>query len=128
MKRKLKVLIVDDSLIMRQMITENLKELPLDIVGTAPDGQTALELFKKTQPDIVTLDITMPYLDGIEVLGKMKKINKDVKVMVITALKDKATGLEALHLGATSFINKPFNKEYLKSEFKRFLEKSEFKL
>ena len=123
MKRKLKVLIVDDSLIMRQLITENLKDLSLDVVGTAPDGQTALELFKKTQPDIVTLDITMPYLDGIEVLGEMKKINKNVKVMVITALKDKATGLEALQLGATSFINKPFNTEYLKSEFKRFLDK-----
>jgi two-component system chemotaxis response regulator CheY len=124
MNEKIKLLIVDDSLIIRQAIEKNLNDFPLEVVGTAGDGKSALELFRKTEPDVVTLDITMPELDGIAVLEQMMKINKDAKVMVITALKDKATGLRAIHLGSKSFIIKPFTSEKLKSAFSRMLEKN----
>lgn len=121
MKEKFKILIIDDSMTIRQAIEKNLSDFPLEVVGMAGDGKTALELFKSTNPDVVTLDITMPELDGISVLKEMMRINKDVKVMVITALKDKATGLKAIQIGAKSYLVKPFTSEKLKSAFSRMM-------
>jgi two-component system chemotaxis response regulator CheY len=124
MIKKLKLLIVDDSLVVRQAIEKILSEFHLDIVGHAGDGKVALEMFREKNPEIVTLDITMPELDGIAVLEQMIQIKKNVKVMIITALKDKATGLKAIQLGAKGFIIKPFTSEKLKSAFQRMLEKN----
>ncbi|UCF65460.1 MAG: response regulator [bacterium] len=121
MQGKVKILIVDDSMTIRQAIEKNLKEFQLEVVGTAGDGKTALELFKNEDPDVVTLDITMPELDGITVLEEMMKMKRDVKVMVITALKDKATGLRAIQLGAKSYLVKPFTSEKLKTAFSRMM-------
>ncbi len=121
MKEKFKILIIDDSMTIRQAIEKNLSDFPLEVVGMAGDGKTALELFKTTNPDVVTLDITMPELDGISVLKEMMRMNKDVKVMVITALKDKATGLKAIQIGAKSYLVKPFTSEKLKSAFSRMM-------
>lgn len=121
MKEKVRLLIVDDSIIIRQAIKKYLSEYDIEIVGTAEDGRVALELFKKTSPQIVTLDITMPEVDGLTVLEEMLKIDKDVKVMVVTALSDKATGLRAIKLGAKSFLPKPFTPEKLKESFERLL-------
>jgi len=121
MQGKVKILIVDDSMTIRQAIEKNLKEFQVEVVGTAGDGKTALELFKNEDPDVVTLDITMPELDGITVLEEMMKIKRDVKVMVITALKDKATGLRAIQLGAKSYLVKPFTSEKLKTAFSRMM-------
>jgi len=121
MTDKLKLLIVDDSFIIRQAIKKYLKKYNLEVVGTAENGKIALELFEKTSPDIVTLDITMPEIDGLTVLEEMIKINKDVKVMVVTALTDKATGLKAIKLGAKSYLPKPFTEEKLQESFDRIL-------
>jgi len=121
MSEKLKLLIVDDSFIIRQAIKKYLKKYNLEVVGTAENGKIALELFEKTNPDIVTLDITMPEIDGLTVLEEMIKINKDVKVMVVTALTDKATGLKAIKLGAKSYLPKPFTEEKLQESFDRIL-------
>jgi two-component system chemotaxis response regulator CheY len=121
MQEKLRLLIVDDSLTIRQAIEKNLRDFQLEVVGTAGDGKSALELFRSEGPDLVTLDITMPELDGISVLEQMMRLNKDVKVMVITALKDKATGLRAIQLGAKSYMVKPFTAEKLKAAFSRML-------
>ena len=121
MTQMLKLLIVDDSFIIRQAIKKYLKKYNLEVVGTAENGKIALELFEKTNPDIVTLDITMPEIDGLTVLEEMIKINKDVKVMVVTALTDKATGLKAIKLGAKSYLPKPFTEEKLQESFDRIL-------
>jgi two-component system, chemotaxis family, chemotaxis protein CheY len=124
MEKKFKVLIVDDSLVIQQAIEKNLAGFPVEVVASARDGASALELFEKLSPEIVTLDITMPELDGISVLERMMAISKDVKVMVITALKDKATGLKAIQLGAKSYIVKPFTPEKLQASFQRMLERN----
>ena len=105
----MKILIVDDSLIVRKTILNYLKGFDVEIVGTSIDGYNALEIFKQHKPDIVTLDITLPGIDGLDVLDEMMKINPNAKVIVITALKDKATGLKAIRLGAKGYIVKPFN-------------------
>jgi len=121
MRETKKVLIVDDSLIIRQAIKKFISEEDVEIVGSAENGKIALELFNKTNPDIVTVDITMPEMDGLTLLKKMTNINIDVKVMIITALADKATGLKAMKLGAKSYITKPFTETILKDNLKRLL-------
>jgi len=123
MDDKIKVLIVDDSVIIRQAIQKYLDEFNIEVVGTAEDGKVALELFKRTHPDIVTLDITMPEMDGLTVLEEMMRIDQNVRVIVVTALSDKSTGLKAIKLGARSFLPKPFTPEKLKESFERLLAK-----
>ena len=75
----LKVLIVDDSQIMRDVIQKFLAGFDLEIAGTARDGEEAIQLFRELQPDIVTLDITMPRIDGLAALKEMKKINAEAQ-------------------------------------------------
>ena len=118
---KIKVMIVDDSVIIRQMIKKYLSELNIEIVGTAGDGKSAIQLFKETQPDVVTLDITMPKVDGFTVLEEMVKENSSSKIMVITALTDKATGMRAIKTGAKGYLSKPFTPEKLRSSFDRLI-------
>lgn len=121
MQNSNKVLIVDDSSIIRQTIKRYISGENVQIVGTAENGKVALELFKKTNPDIVTLDITMPEMDGLTLLEAMLEMNKDVKVMVITALSDKSTGLKAMKMGAKSYLTKPFTENTLKEIMKRVM-------
>ena len=122
MEKKIKLMIVDDSAIIRQAIHKHLKDFNIEVVGNAEDGKVALEVFQKTRPDVVTLDITMPEMDGLTVLEEMLKIDKNVKVMVVTALSDKSTGLKAIKLGAKSFLPKPFTPEKLRSSFERLID------
>ena len=116
-----KVLIVDDSSIIRQSIRKYISEADVEIVGTAENGKIALDLFKKTNPDIVTLDITMPEMDGLTLLKKMMELNKNVKVMIVTALADKSTGIKTIKLGAKSYLTKPFTEALLNDTLNRLL-------
>jgi two-component system chemotaxis response regulator CheY len=122
-KNQKKLLIVDDSLVVRKAISKFLENYNVKIIGTATDGNSALVMFKKYSPEIVTLDITMPGLDGFDVLDEMIRLDKNVQVVVITALSDKATGLKALRLGAKSYITKPFGPQKLKDAFERLIDK-----
>jgi two-component system chemotaxis response regulator CheY len=112
----MKLLIVDDSNVMRRAIEKYLSEYGLTLVGSAPDGEVALKLFKEFKPDLVTLDITMPRLDGLSCLDEMMKINPRTRVLVISALKDPATGIQALKKGACGFLPKPFTAEEIRME------------
>jgi two-component system chemotaxis response regulator CheY len=121
LNRHMKLLIVDDSSIMRRAIEKYLSGLSLEICGSASNGSEALELFRKHNPDVVTMDITMPQMDGLTSLEQMKKIRPEVKVIIISALSDQATGLKALKLGASAFIPKPFTETQIVEELKRVL-------
>jgi len=93
--KKKTLLIVDDSLIIRQAISRFIESFDIEIIATAHNGEIALELYKNFLPDYVTLDITMPGLSGFHVLKEMIKINQKSKIIVVTALADKDTGLKA---------------------------------
>lgn len=112
----MKLLIVDDSNIMRRAIEKYLETRTFTLVGTAGDGERALELFRAHMPDLVTLDITMPRMDGLACLDQMMRINPAARVLVISALKDPATGLQALRKGARGFLAKPFTARELCEE------------
>jgi two-component system, chemotaxis family, chemotaxis protein CheY len=112
-KRSMKLLIVDDSNIMRRRIERSQQFEELTVVGTAGNGVEALELFRKTDPDMVTMDLTMPQMDGIECISKLVQLKPAVRILVISALADKATAVEAMERGANGFLNKPFTDRQL---------------
>ena len=116
-KRYYKLMIVDDSNIMRRRIERSQQFEQLQLVGTAGNGVEALELFKRTDPDVVTMDLTMPRMDGIECIGRLVALKPEVRILVISALADKATAVEAMEKGANGFLNKPFTDRQLNEAF-----------
>ena len=107
-----KIMCVDDSDIIKNKIQHSLKE-GFEVVAKASNGVDALKLFEQHHPDIITMDITMPKMDGLECIRRLKEKDAKVKILVVSALADKATALEALKLGAVGFITKPFTNEQL---------------
>ena len=118
-----KLLIVDDSSVMRRTIEKNLADYDLEIIGQAANGVEAVQMVIDKKPDVVTLDITMPEMDGIACLEEIMKINPETKVMIITALADKLTGLIALDKGARGFMYKPVNASDLAKSFDKLLKR-----
>jgi two-component system chemotaxis response regulator CheY len=112
----MRLLIVDDSNIIRSRIARVTSDprLPeLVIVGMAKNGAEALTLLQQSHPDIVTMDLTMPEMDGVESTEAMVKLNPDVHILIVSALSDKATAIKALKKGAEGFLYKPFTDEQL---------------
>lgn len=112
-RRAFRLLIVDDSNIMRRRIERSQQFDELEVVGSAANGVEALELFEKTDPDLVTMDLTMPRMDGIECIENIVRLKPDVRILVISALADKATAIDAMEKGANGFLNKPFTDRQL---------------
>lgn len=111
--RPLKMLIVDDSNVIRRRIERSQQIDRLEVVGLASNGYEAIELFKRTDPDVVTMDITMPQMDGIECVARLVEMKPHVLILVVSALADKATAVEAMEKGANGFLNKPFTDRQL---------------
>ncbi|MCR4901545.1 MAG: response regulator [Butyrivibrio sp.] len=103
------ILIVDDSRTSRRMLRDILERSGHVIIGEAVDGQEGYNEYVKLKPDIVTMDITMPVMDGIDSLKLIRKEDPNAKVVMITAAGQKEKMMEALKLGASEFITKPFN-------------------
>src|SRR4051794_11056628 len=103
-----RILIVDDAAFMRMMIKDILSKNGYEIVGEAADGAQAIQLYRDTQPDLVTMDITMPEMDGITALKEIKKVNPQAKVIMCSAMGQQAMVIDAIQAGAKDFIVKPF--------------------
>lgn len=117
----MKLLIVDDSMVMRRTIARSFHATVFTEVRTAANGLLALAQFKTFFPDVVTLDITMPQVDGIATLEEMLKLRPETKIMIVSALADDATAIEALKKGAEQFICKPFTTEELNTALQEML-------
>lgn len=104
----LRVLIVDDAAFMRMMIKDILSKHGFDVAGEAADGVEAIEKYKELSPDLVTLDITMPEMDGLVALKEILKIDSEAKVLMCSAMGQQAMVIEAIQAGAKDFIVKPF--------------------
>lgn len=115
------MLIVDDSQIMRDVLSKFLTNYNLEIVGTARDGEEAISMFRELAPDLVTLDITMPKIDGLAALKEMKKIKSDAQVIIVSAINDKSVVLKALDAGAALFINKPVSEAAVRGAIEKVL-------
>lgn len=108
-----RVLVVDDSSMIRKAIEQYLLGNGFLVVGQAGNGQEALELLDTTVPDIVTLDITMPKMDGLTCLDEILKRKSTMKVIVISAVSKKHIAIEALNRGAKRYLRKPFSEKEL---------------
>jgi len=102
------VLIVDDAAFMRMMIKDILTKNGLEVAGEAENGAVALEKFKELKPDLVTMDITMPEMDGIAALKEILSIDGSAKVLMCSAMGQQSMVIEAIQAGAKDFIVKPF--------------------
>lgn len=109
MSQLIKMMIVDDSNIIRRKIERSRDASLFDVVAVASDGASALEQLEAAEPDVITMDLTMPRMDGISCIEAILGRSPAVKVLVVSALSDKATGIEALEKGARGFICKPFS-------------------
>ncbi len=113
----MRLLIVDDSNMIRSRISRVVSNGGLQdirIVGLARNGAEALRVARSAQPDVVTMDLTMPEMDGIECIGELLRFLPAVNVLVVSALADKSTAIQALKLGARGFLAKPFTDDELK--------------
>ena len=109
----LKLMIVDDSNIIRRKIERAQKGSKFKVVATAQNGVDAITEYRKYRPEVVTMDLTMPEMEGIECIEALVEMNPEVLILVISALADKATGIEALQKGARGFLCKPFDETKL---------------
>ncbi len=103
-----KVLIVDDAAFMRMMIKNILSKSGYDIVGEAENGVQAVAKFKELKPELVTMDITMPEMDGITAVKEIKKLDPKAKIIMCSAMGQQAMVIDAIQAGAKDFIVKPF--------------------
>lgn len=114
-----RVLVVDDAKFMRHLLKNILTDLGCDIVGEAENGEEACTMYESLKPDLVTMDIVMPKLGGIEALKKIREIDPDAKVVMISAIDQREPLMEALKLGAVDYVVKPFEKERVQEAMTR---------
>lgn len=103
------ILVVDDAAFLRMILKDILENNGYNVVGEAENGIEAVSLFQKLNPDLVTMDITMPEMDGIEALKKIREIDSDAKVIMCSAMGQHGMVMDAMKAGAMDFIVKPFD-------------------
>ena len=108
-----RVLVVDDAAFMRMAIKRILNENGFEVIGEAENGAIAVEKYKELKPDIVTMDITMPEMTGIEALKEIKEFDPEAKVIMVSAMGQEGMVRETIMLGAKSFIIKPFKNDHV---------------
>lgn len=119
---KQKILVVDDEASIRRILETRLKMAGYNVV-TAEDGEEAVELFNKTNPDIVILDVMMPKMDGYGVTREIRRVS-DVPIIILTALGDVSERITGLELGADDYVIKPFSPKELEARVKAVLRRT----
>jgi len=106
-----KVLVVDDAVFMRNMIRDIFNNPDFEVAGEATNGVEAVEKFKELKPDLVTMDIVMPFRSGIEATREIRKLDATVTIIMCSALGQETLVMEAIEAGANDFIVKPFRQD-----------------
>lgn len=117
-----RLMIVDDSNVIRRRIERVHDLLGIEFVGAARNGREALELHAKVQPTIVTMDLTMPEMDGTECVARLVERDPNIRILVISALADKLTAIDAIEKGASGFLCKPFTDRQLNEALRKLIE------
>ena len=121
-RRSFKLMIVDDSNIIRRRI-ERVQDLPdIAFVGAARNGREALEMHARLRPTVVTMDLTMPEMDGGECVARLVERDPEILILVISALADKLTAIDAIEKGARGFLCKPFTDRQLNNALRKLIE------
>ncbi len=117
----MKLLIVDDSSIVRRAIERQLEWEQITEVYHAGNGREAIDIFRRHRPDFVTMDITMPEMDGLACVSRIMEMKPDTRLMVISALGDAETAIEAVERGANEYVLKPFTAQELNTALRNLL-------
>ncbi len=118
------VLVVDDALFMRRMLSDILKKEGIEICGEAENGKEAIEKYQQLKPDLVTMDIVMPKIeeiDGIDAVKEIMKIDSQAKIIMVSAMGQHSLVVEAIQAGAKDFVTKPFQPSRVAEAVKRAL-------
>jgi two-component system chemotaxis response regulator CheY len=118
---RLRLMVVDDSNVIRRRIERSFQIDRLEFVGAAQNGKEALEVFERSRPDVVTMDLTMPEMDGIECVTQLVALKPEIRILVISALADKEIAVEAIERGANGFLCKPFTDRQLNDALEELL-------
>lgn len=105
----MKILIADDSMMVRRILEKFATQLKLELVGSAANGREAVKMFEELKPDMVSLDITMPEMDGLTAMQKMLAIRPDARIVIVSAVNSKDTIVQAMNAGAKAYVVKPFD-------------------
>jgi two-component system chemotaxis response regulator CheY len=116
-----RILIVDDAAFMRMLIRDILTKNGYEVVGEAQDGAQAIEKYKELNPDLITMDITMPEMDGITALKEIRRLDTNAKVIMCSAMGQQAMVIDAIQAGAKDFIVKPFHADRVIEAIKKTL-------
>lgn len=119
-----KILIVDDALFMRKMLSDIINKEGFEICGEAENGKEAIDKYQQLQPDLVTMDIVMPKIDdidGIKAVKEIIKINPQAKVVMVSAMGQHSLVVEAIQAGAKDFVTKPFQPSRVIEALRRVL-------
>ena len=106
-----KILIVDDAIFMRIMLRDMLEKNGFEVIGEAADGFEAIDKYKALNPDIVTMDVTMPQLNGIDALKEIIKYDASAKIIMCSAMGQQLMVMDSIKAGAKDFIVKPFERD-----------------
>ncbi|VBB06727.1 Hypothetical protein LUCI_1963 [Lucifera butyrica] len=118
-----KVLIVDDAAFMRMMLKNILTQNGYEVIGEAATGEKGVIQYKELRPDVVTMDITMPDMDGITAVKEIKKVDPAAKIIMCSAMGQQAMVFEAIKSGAADFIVKPFQPDRVLESLRKVLAK-----
>ncbi|SHF36720.1 response regulator [Desulforamulus putei] len=116
-----RILIVDDAAFMRMMIKNILTKNGYEVVGEAENGAVALQLYKELKPDLVTMDITMPEMDGIQGVKAIRAVDPNANIIMCSAMGQQSMVMEAIQAGAKDFIVKPFQQDRILQAVERVL-------
>ncbi len=120
---KKRILIVDDALFVRNRLKKIVDKMDFaEVVGEAGNGIEGVSLYKKLKPDLVTMDLVMPDSDGINAIEQIIKFDKDAKIVVISAIGQEMSILDATSKGALDYLRKPFKEEEVYRTFEKFLD------
>lgn len=117
-----KVLIVDDAAFMRMSLKSILEKNGFQVIAEAENGAAGVKKYREYQPDIVTMDITMPEMDGVEALKEIKALDANCKVVMVSAMGQEPVVRQSIFLGAKSFITKPFKEDHIVKTLNRILD------
>lgn len=116
-----RIMIVDDAAFMRMMIKNILTKFGYEVVGEAENGVAAVQMYGELKPDLVTMDITMPEMDGIAAVKGIREKNPDALIIMVSAMGQQAMVMEAIQAGAKDFIVKPFQQDRILQAIERVL-------
>lgn len=116
-----RILVVDDAAFMRHLVKRCLTQGGFEIVGEASNGAEAADKYKDLKPDLVTLDMVMPEVDGLEAIRRIRALDGKARIVVVSAVDQRENLLEAIRLGASDYIVKPFDAERVTSAVNRAL-------